>query len=160
MPHYNAKPLLIVLQPSYRLAGLITFAALSSGLIILMAPLAFWLRLTGFGLIVLTAIYTIYQHALLRLPRSWMQLKLNVAGEMTLTSRDGTESEVLILPSSFVASYLMVLNIRAVNSHRARHVLLLPDSSGHESLRRLRVWLLWGLPNHQLGQQETQSGEL
>jgi len=144
LAHYNAKPLLVVLQPSYRLAALITFAALSSAWIALAISLDWWIKLIACLTIAAAAIYHV-QHALLRFDSSWASIVVNSAGEVSLRRQDGREnSNVKVLPSSFVASFLTILHIKADSNRMTQYLLLLPDSANEQSLRQLRVWLLWG----------------
>ncbi|MGZ8250947.1 MAG: protein YgfX [Methylophilaceae bacterium] len=148
MSHYSAKPMFVRLQPSYWLALVIALAAAASSLIMLSMPAAFWVRLTVSALLIVVAIFHIWQDALLRFPWSWASIAVNSTGSLILSRRNGTACEATIQASSFVASYLTVLNIGIGNSRWQRHLILLPDSADPDSLRRLRVWLLWGLPQN------------
>jgi len=148
MSHYSAKPMIVRLQPSYWLALVIALAAAASVLIMLSMPATLWIKLALSLVIVLVAIFHIWQDALLRFSWSWASVEVNSTGALILNRRDGTACEATIQVSSFVASYLTVLNIGIGNSYWQRHLILLPDSADLDSLRRLRVWLLWGLPQN------------
>jgi hypothetical protein len=136
------------LQPSYWLALVIALAAAASALMMLSMPAALWTKLAISVVIMLVAIFHIWQDALLRFPWSWASIAVNSTGSLILNRRNGTACEAKIQASSFVASYLTVLSIGIGNSHWQRHLILLPDSADPDSLRRLRVWLLWGLPQN------------
>jgi len=148
MSHYSAKPMFVGLQPSYWLALVIALAVSASVLIMLFMPATLWLRLTVSTLLIVVAIFHIWQDALLRFSWSWASVEVNSAGALILNRRDGIACEATIQISSFVASYLTVLNVGIGNSRWQRHLILLPDSADADSLRRLRVWLLWGLPQN------------
>jgi len=147
LAHYNAKPVLVVLRPSYLLAGLIAFAALSSALVVLTTYIAWWIKLAACVVIAFPAIYHV-QQALIRFNRSWASIAVNINGELILRRQDGNESSpVKLLPGSFVASYLMILQLKIPDSRWTQYLLLMPDSTDDQSLRQLRMWLLWGWNN-------------
>ncbi|HEU4707981.1 MAG TPA: protein YgfX, partial [Methylophilaceae bacterium] len=52
--------------------------------------------------------------------------------------------KVQVLPESFVAPYLTILNLRVLGRIRRRHLLLTPGGVDMEAFRQLRVWLRWG----------------
>ena len=63
--------------------------------------------------------------------------------------RDGGDRwhESRIVEPRFVAGGLIVLGLRT-NAQKRKWIVLLPDSSDRESLRRLRVWLRWSAQAH------------
>lgn len=81
---------------------------------------------------------------LLQLPGSLVSLELNGKGELHLTRKDGKTQKVQVLPESFVAPYLTILNLRVLGRIRRRHLLLTPGRVDMEAFRQLRVWLRWG----------------
>lgn len=60
--------------------------------------------------------------------------------------RDGSRQwhEAEVLDSSYVSSWLVVVNLGA-GGRRARSVVLLPDCAAAEEMRLLRIWLRWRL---------------
>jgi len=94
--------------------------------------------------VVVAAAYLIAQDVLILLPWSFTELALNTKGELLVTRKDGLAHLVDVLPSSFVASYLTVLNFKIGTSRWRRNLLLTPDRVDTEVFRRLRVWLRWG----------------
>lgn len=93
---------------------------------------------------VLAAAYFIAQDALLWLPWSLTDLALDSKGELSVTRKDGLVGTASVLPSSFVAAYLTVLNLKIGTSYWRSNLLLAPDRVDAEAFRRLRVWLRWG----------------
>jgi toxin CptA len=92
----------------------------------------------------LSAIYFIAQDALLILPRSLTGLDLNGRNELTVTDRRGIQTAVTVMPSTFVAAYLTVLNVRLEDSRFwQRNLILTPDRVDQDAFRQLRVWLRW-----------------
>ena len=71
-------------------------------------------------------------------------LELGAEGNARWQDGSGQWHEGLILPSSYVCGWLVVMNFGG-NARAARSLVLLPDSAAAEDLRRLRVWLRWRL---------------
>lgn len=142
--HYSAKPVELNLRPSFWLAAILAAAALGASLIILMMPVFWGVKLAGCAMIILATGYYIALYALLRLPWSFVALILNHRGELRLIQKNGVNLTATVLPDSFVAHYLTVLNLRTSGTRRQRNLLILPDSCNSTLFRRLRVWLRWG----------------
>ncbi len=70
-------------------------------------------------------------------------LELNDQGGARCQDGLGQWHEAEILPGSYVSNWLLVVMLRAGGRRRA--LVLLPDASSSEELRRLRVWLRWRL---------------
>ncbi|MTD33836.1 protein YgfX [Paludibacterium denitrificans] len=68
------------------------------------------------------------------------RLEVDAAGRLTLWFGT-TAVAAQVLDDSFVSPWLVVLNVKAEGRRHA--VMLWPDSTDAESLRRLRVYLLW-----------------
>jgi hypothetical protein len=71
-------------------------------------------------------------------------LELAARGNARWQDGSGQWHDVEILPSSYVSSRLVVVNLRA-EAGRGRSLVLLPDCAVAEELRQLRVWLRWRL---------------
>ena len=69
-----------------------------------------------------------------------IRVELNPQGEWTLFDRCGCAVPARLLGSSYVSPRLMVLNF-SLGGLRRRNLILLPDSSCPDQLRRLRVRL-------------------
>jgi toxin CptA len=48
-----------------------------------------------------------------------------------------------VLGTTFVAPWLIVINLKLERSRCARAVVILPDATDRESFRAARVWLRW-----------------
>ena len=144
--NYNVKPIAMVLQPSTTLAVLLLSVGLAACLILLCMPVALWIKTTAILLISLATIWHMAQYALLLLPGSIIKLELTTRAEFFVTQRDGQKIKAEVLTTSFVAWYLVMLNLKFPASRLARHVVLIPDMLDSEAFRRLRVWLRWGHP--------------
>jgi toxin CptA len=144
LSHYNVKPIQLNLKPSYWLAALFAASSLGASIIVLCMPMLVSLKIFICVPIALSAAYFIAQDALILLPWSFTSLALDNKGELSVTRRDGLVGLASVLPSSFVAAYLTVLNMRINSSRWRRNLILSPDRVDAEAFRRLRVWLLWG----------------
>ena len=149
MTYYSPKPIHLDLQPSPRLARLLTLACLTAVLALLLWPVGVWLKISLTAAAVAATVYAIRLHALLTLQKSIVVLRLDQDGKIKLTTRYGNVLEVEVLASSFVSPRLTVLNLRVcgplpLKRKQRIQLLLLPDNSAPEAFRQLRVWLRWG----------------
>lgn len=144
MSHYNVKPIKLNLKPSYWLAALLAASSLGACIIVLCMPMPSSLKIFICVPVVLAAAYFIAQDTLILLPWSFTGLALNTKGELLVTRKDGLDSAASVLPSSFVAAYLTVLNLKISGSRWRRNMLLTPDRVDGDVFRQLRVWLRWG----------------
>jgi toxin CptA len=149
MAYYSPKPIHLDLQPSPRLARLLTLACLTAVLALLLWPVGAWLKILFTATAVAATVYAIRLHALLTLQSSIVALRLDQDGKIKLKMRCGKVLEVEVLASSFVSPRLTVLNLRvcgALPPKKNKHIqlLLLPDNSAPDAFRQLRVWLRWG----------------
>jgi toxin CptA len=137
------KPIELALHPSYRLAALLAGFSLGTCVIVVCMPMTTGLKFIICVAVVLAAIYFIAQDVLLCLPWSLLRLDLNSKGELKVTDGRGVKIAVAVLPSSFVAAYLTVLNLKLEGNIWCRNLILTPDRADRDAFRRLRVWLRW-----------------
>ena len=163
MSHYNVKPIRLDFKPSRWLAWLLTCAALvACGIVLCLLtqgsvgqafyqapghPLSrFFIPAVKLGLMALVLL--VLRHhvltALQRRPQACKSLRLDSKGNWQLERMDGRVHTIDVLPTSFVSSYMVVLNMRVVGQRRPTHIVILPDAVDADALRRLRVWLRWG----------------
>jgi hypothetical protein len=98
--------------------------------------------------VIAATIYFIAQDALLRLPWSLVAINLSSRGELSVTDVRGTRFTAAVLPGSFVAAYLSVLNFRLGSDDmgtrlQRRNFILTSERVDQDAFRRLRVWLRW-----------------
>ncbi len=152
------KPIKLNLKPSYRLAGALVLASLGACTIVLCMPMSISLKFFICVPVVLVTAFYVAQDALILLPWSFTELTLNAKGELLVTRRDGSDSLARVLPSSFVAAYLTVLNLRVSGSRWQRNMLITADRVDGDAFRRLRVWLRWGNPEQDQNKTSAVSG--
>ena len=83
------------------------------------------------------------RHALLRMPDSVIAVEINSDNVLAVQLRRGGWRECDVLGSTYVASFLVILNLRETLSRNARRIMVLPDSMSADDFRQLRVWLRW-----------------
>jgi toxin CptA len=76
-------------------------------------------------------------------PGSVVGFEIHPDCRCAVQTRHGDWLEARLLPSSFVAPYLTVLNLRVAGRRFPAHVTILPDAIDGEDFRRLRVLLRW-----------------
>ena len=133
-----------MLQPSRMLTVLLLSVSLAACLILLCMPVALWLKALAILLVSLATIWHVAKNALLLLSNSIIKLELTTKAEFFVTQRDGQKIKAEVLTTSFVAWYLVMLNLKLPDSRLVRHVVLMPDMLDGEAFRQLRVWLRWG----------------
>jgi toxin CptA len=83
------------------------------------------------------------RHAWLADPRSVVAIELSDALECEAQERAGRRLTGRVLSTSFVAPWLVVINLDVGRRRLARSIVVMPDTVDRESFRALRVWLRW-----------------
>lgn len=133
----------IEIHPSRHLAillGIAHTAAAGISLVVDMPTPARLLLMLG---IAASFVHALYGPALLRAGGSIIAVELGEGGKLSVRTRRGGWHAATLRDSSFVASYLAVLNLKLEKAYFAHHVVIMPDSMDAEDFRRLRVWLRW-----------------
>lgn len=133
----------IKLKPSIYLTAILTVAHLGA--------IGFWWQLTFptafklIGTLFLLISWMLYcrHHALLTAPKSVVVFEINDTMECTLETKMGKHVTCEILGNTFVAPYLVVLNLKPLNGCSACSVIILADAIDVELFRQLRVLLRW-----------------
>lgn len=140
--------LCISLKPSAYLAGVLVGVHIAAAVILLPLDIP---HLAKLGLAILVAaslVHSLGRHALLRGRMALIGLELRRKGApASVQTRDGAWHEAWVLDTTYVSPLLTVLNLRLHGHKYARHILIAPDSTGHDDFRRLRVCLRWGYRN-------------
>ena len=131
-----AAPLSISIKPSRRLPLIQSLAHVAAAGAVLAATLPSWLALVLLILIGASL-------ARLRALATVVTLVLHGDGRIETVGADGTASEAVVHPHTFVSSFLVVLLYR--QERRLRFLTLLSDSLAAEDFRQLRLWLRWRL---------------
>jgi len=131
------------LKPSMHLTVILSVAHFLVALLLwpLMLPMS--VKLLGAGVLVASLVFYLRHYALLKSPESVVAIELSEAMLCILETRGGKHFPCAILGSTFVAPYLVVLNLKLQNKFLGGSVVILPDSIDGEEFRRLRVLLRW-----------------
>ena len=136
----RSEILTVELRPSYLLAGALALGHL-------LALSAAWISLEGWPRVLVLAGIALsgwggIAGALHRTLGSAQALALRADGGCAWRDGEGTWRESRLGGAPFVSTVLIVFGLR-LNTLRRKWIVLLPDAADDESLRRLRVWLLW-----------------
>jgi hypothetical protein len=112
---------------------------------VVVLPIAWWIRLTGCALLLASASLTVRQYAFVTGSQACSRLRIANDGVCRL-ELDGSRIVTGRLLSGWLASpFLTVVQVHCKNERLARKLVLLPDSSDSETLRRLRIFLRFSI---------------
>lgn len=137
------------LRPSRTLVLIFLTLCLSALVSIWMLPFP------GLVLLVLSLIvlcwggYCLLFDAGLRMENSCVALRLEDGEGIVLVLRNGSHLTFRLSADSLVTPYVVILNVARNEQHKGRSVVIMPDTMGVESFRRLRVLLRWGDEDNQ-----------
>lgn len=133
----------IALQESRILGVVLTLAHAAAIGIFWLIELPLAIQLGSTLVVFYGAVVVIRRHALLRGKDAVIGLEVTQDHAMSFETRSGGWQECEVLGTTYVTSWLTILNLRAAGASRNTHVTLLPDSLHPEDFRRLRTWLRW-----------------
>ena len=133
----------IVLRPSPTLALLI--ALVHGGALACLPPaaLAVWIKLALAAALGASLLLSLRRMALLRAPNAIVELVLGSDGTLEFVQENGQGGHAAVLADSTVHALMTVVRLQPEGERWARSVVVLPDSTDAEQLRRLRIWLRW-----------------
>ncbi|MEZ0231267.1 MAG: protein YgfX [Methylophilaceae bacterium] len=137
------KLIALDLTPSYYMVAILAIASFLAASVVMFMPLHILLKLFVLGLVVAATIFHIMRDALLVLPQSPQKIEVNNRNALYISDKSGNRYAAAILSSSFVASYLTILNLKISGKFWSRSIILMPDSASSAEFRQLRVWLKW-----------------
>jgi hypothetical protein len=144
------KPIDLNFKPSFILSALLLSMSVMSSWLVCIVPLSFTMQCLSLLLIWLAAIYVMAGDALLLLPWSPVALHVNTKNQLNIITKDGQRLiDVSLSGDSIVTPWLTIVQFKpkgATYLQRllSRPLLILPDSTDAQNLRRLRVWMRWG----------------
>jgi toxin CptA len=80
----------------------------------------------------------------LRMGHACVAFRLEEHDGIVLVLRNGRHLPGRVSSDSLVTPYIVILNVALHELRRGRSLLIMPDTMGAESFRRLRVVLRWG----------------
>ena len=133
----------ITLQPSRILAAILVFAHGAAMAMVALAGMPLWLELIAIAALVASLVFDVRQTALLRAPDAVIGLEITADDRFSIQTRRGGWIGCEVLGSTYVTSFLTILNLKVIDSGRNTRAVILPDSLNAEDFRKLRVWLRW-----------------
>ena len=131
------------LRPSHILAAILLLAHGAAITVIALVDVPPWLQLIVIAVLLANLAYVVTRAALLRTASSVVALEVTSDNAVNILTREGEWVECEVRGTTYVASFLTVLNLRESEKGTARHITILPDSMDAENFRQLRVWLRW-----------------
>jgi toxin CptA len=133
----------ITLGASRRLAVTLLAAHLLAALGVLASALPSIVLAALLGMLAASLAFGLRRHAWRASPASLVLLDLSDTLEVEAEDRAGRRLVGAVLGTTFVAPWLVVINMQVEHSRFARAVVIMPDATDHESFRAARVWLRW-----------------
>ena len=144
------KPITLNFKPSFILSTLLLTMSVLSSWLVCLVPLSASLLCISLLLIWLAAIYALAGDGLHLFPWSPVGLHVNSKNQLDILCKDGQRlSDVSLGIDSVITPWLTIVRFKPQDAGYlqrwlSRPLLILPDSSNAQDLRRFRVWLLWG----------------
>ena len=133
----------ITLRPSRILTAILVLAHGAAIAMVALAGMPFWLELIAIAALVASLVFDVRQTALLRAPDAVITLEIASDDKLSIQTRRSEWIECEVLGSTYVTSFLTILNLKGTDSGRNTRAVILPDSLDAEDFRKLRVWLRW-----------------
>ena len=143
----HAPPLRIELKASRLLTAALVVVHVTAAAAVLAAVAQWQWRLAAAAVLAVSAWQTLWRYGMLRDPRSVIALELSGECGCAIAYRDGRIDSCAVCASTYVAAWLIVLDLAQAGSRLRRHVVVAPDSTTPEAWRRLRVRLRWSRPH-------------
>lgn len=139
------KPSLLDLKPSFYLAYLLGLLSLIACCIVLILPIALWMKAIAILVMVFASGFYIARDALLIFPASWCAVYLDKDPKIMVRSVAGHEYLARVLPSTVVFPFVTILNFKVPDCFWVQTIIILPDRVDVDVFRRWRVFLIWQL---------------
>lgn len=133
----------ISLRSSRILAATLVLAHGAAIAMVVLAGMAPWLEAIAIAALAASLVFNVRQSALLHAADAVIGLEIASDDKFSIQTRRGGWIECEVLGSTYVTSFLTILNLKRTDSGRITRAVILPDSLDTEDFRKLRVWLRW-----------------
>ncbi len=130
-------------KPSFWLAGMLSLAHIATAILLWPLLLPLGVKMLIVILLVISLAYYLCCDALLCTNKAVISFSLSEKMRCTVTTRSGKTTACDVLGSTFVAPYLVVLNLQSEGGFFPCSIVILPDGIDADMHRQLRVWLRW-----------------
>lgn len=111
--------------------------------IVLVVSMPLWLKLIAVTALVINLGFEMWRNALMRDADAVVAIGIAADNALSIQTRRGDWVDCTVRGDTYVASFLVVLNLRRLDNERRKIVVILPDAIDAEDFRKLRVWLRW-----------------
>jgi len=133
----------IVLRPSRILAAILVIAHGAALAAVALAGMPAWLQQWVLTVsLVVNVVFEVWKAALLRAPNAVVAIEIARDDTLSIQTRRGKWVSCEVLGSSYVVSFMVILDLKGKDG-AGRRAVILPDSLDAEDFRKLRVWLRW-----------------
>ena len=101
-----------------------------------------WLQWVLTVSLVVNVVFEVWKAALLRAPNAVVAIEIARDDTLSIQTRRGEWVSCEVLGSSYVVSFMVILDLKGKDG-AGRRAVILPDSLDAEDFRKLRVWLRW-----------------
>ena len=133
----------IELKSSRILAAILTAAHAAAAVLVMLLAVPLVLKLTAIAALAASLAWTVRKNALLRSCGSVTGIEIASDDTLSVRRRTGDWVPCAALGTTYVAGFVVILNVKELEGRRVQHAVVLPDSIDAEDFRRLRVWLRW-----------------
>jgi toxin CptA len=130
-------------KPSFRLAVILSSAHIATAILLWPLSLSLEVKMLIAILIVISLIHYLGRDALLYADKAVISFTLSEKMQCTAIARSGKTTICKVLGSTFVAPYLVVINLKPEGEFFPCSIVILPDGIDLDMHRQLRVWLRW-----------------
>ena len=132
------------LRPSRYLSLLVSLLCFLSLLLLWSLPLSLPWSIVLSVVVLSWSGHCLLFDANLRMGHACVAFRLEEHDGIVLVLRNGRHLSGRVSSDSLVTPYVIILNVALHEFRRGRSLLIMPDTMGTESFRRLRVVLRWG----------------
>jgi hypothetical protein len=137
----NLAPLHVTLKPSRLLLAILVAAHAGAALILIVLPIATWLKVMGVVAIFVAGVFYVRRYALLDTPATVRELRLLSDNRLEIFREAWQTAE--FTGEQFVHPMLTIIRCRIKNNRWSISIVILSDMLDTESFRALRVRLKW-----------------
>jgi toxin CptA len=135
----------VPIGPSRILAAVLITMHVAAIIAVSALPVPIWIRVAADALLLANAALVVRRHALVKGSRACSGLRICDDGDCTLKFASDRSATGRLQPGWLASPLLVVARIRCDGKRLARTILLLPDSSDADVLRRLRIFLRFAI---------------
>ena len=108
-------------------------------------PVPLWIRVTAEALLLVSAALMVRRYAFLKGSQACSRLRISKHGDCRLELAADRVATGRLQPGWLASPLLIVARVRCTGERLARKIVLLPDSSDADTLRRLRIFLRFSI---------------